>query len=633
LTALEQGQADVHIAYPQNGKLDEKFLRAWEIYGVNSQLFVSKKYAPIHSAVQLKGKNIGVLNTAPYLQNIVRQYPEFKIRYFSSIADMVNAGLQGKLQAFIASFDNSNDYLNRHNLSTEFYALASPVFYSSIFSLVNKDNDALAKIIRNGFADISPVEYKLIEKKWLSNNPDAYYASIDQRIALTEREREFLARHPNIKVGVLNDWAPMEFIDEQGVVQGINPDVINLLTRRSGLSPSFIPFKNWQQLFQALTNKEIDLVAGVTENEERKQSVDFTKPYWTLPWVILHKSSLEPVSSMKDFDGQKLAVVKGYSMINDIVNRYPNIQLQVVDETSQGIRAVEQGVVAGFVENIAVASELLKKESLTSMKLTTIDSLEAEPGTIAVRKDWPLLVTILNKAIDSVGEKDRQAIIERWFTLKINTGLDKAMVLKVTAQLAVFIIVVISFIIIWNRRLHVEVKRRRKLEEKMKFMATHDELTGLANRMLLRERLQTAISYHQRQDKKLAVMFIDLDGFKQVNDGFGHDMGDKLLMILADRLESCVRDSDTVARFGGDEFIILLTNLDSRDEVVYIANKLLASLAKPVHLLQQKIDISASIGIAMYPDNGESDGELLKVADTLMYQVKASGKNNFVFTL
>ena len=128
------------------------------------------------------------------------------------------------------------------------------------------------------------------------------------------------------------------------------------------------------------------------------------------------------------------------------------------------------------------------------------------------------------------------------------------------------------------------------------------------------------------------MLFIDLDGFKNINDNHGHDIGDELLIEVATRLNGCVRDSDTVVRFGGDEFVLLLTGLHNQDEAAYIAEKVLKLIQQPIDLSSDiTATIGCSIGIAMYPDDGDSDNDLLKVADSLMYKVKASGKNHYVF--
>jgi len=169
------------------------------------------------------------------------------------------------------------------------------------------------------------------------------------------------------------------------------------------------------------------------------------------------------------------------------------------------------------------------------------------------------------------------------------------------------------------------------MEEKMRFMATHDDLTRLANRNLLQERLTQAIYQHARHQEKLALMFIDLDGFKAVNDQFGHHVGDELLVKVGEILRYCVRKSDTVARFGGDEFVILLTGLVDRDDAAIVAEKILLHLVEPLQLSACSAQIGASIGIALYPDDGADESGMLKAADGLMYLAKEAGKGRYRF--
>lgn len=168
-------------------------------------------------------------------------------------------------------------------------------------------------------------------------------------------------------------------------------------------------------------------------------------------------------------------------------------------------------------------------------------------------------------------------------------------------------------------------------DEYLKHLAFHDALTDLPNRSLLIERLQHRISVAAREKFTIALMFLDLDGFKHVNDHFGHDIGDDLLKIVAQRIRTLVRQSDTVARMGGDEFIIKLNNPLHRDEVTDIANRIIATVNDPIELNGKAIRVGASIGIAMFPDDATTPAELIKHADTAMYAAKSAGKNICLF--
>ncbi len=168
----------------------------------------------------------------------------------------------------------------------------------------------------------------------------------------------------------------------------------------------------------------------------------------------------------------------------------------------------------------------------------------------------------------------------------------------------------------------------KKVEADIRVQAHHDALTGLANRLLLIDRLEQEIAIAKRNNQHLAIIFHDLDKFKPVNDSYGHQMGDLLLKEVAKRLKDCVREVDTVTRIGGDEFVILLPMIEDSQDVIAVAERIHASLLLPFEIKGEIINISTSIGIAMYPEHGQDDTTLLVNADNAMYFAKNSGRNN-----
>lgn len=177
----------------------------------------------------------------------------------------------------------------------------------------------------------------------------------------------------------------------------------------------------------------------------------------------------------------------------------------------------------------------------------------------------------------------------------------------------------------------IDITDRKLAEEQTKYMATHDGLTGLPNRVLLSSLLNHTIETARRYSSKFAVLFVDLDRFKAINDALGHQAGDQLLVEIADRLRRCLRASDVLSRISGDEFVIIAPELDDDEGAAVIARKIIAAAAEPVTLLNQKVQISASVGICVYPKHGDDEEQLMKHADAAMYLAKESGKNNYQF--
>lgn len=174
-----------------------------------------------------------------------------------------------------------------------------------------------------------------------------------------------------------------------------------------------------------------------------------------------------------------------------------------------------------------------------------------------------------------------------------------------------------------------DISDQKRDAEQIRFIAEHDALTGLPNRALLNDRLNLAIAHAKRSGKRLGVLQIDLDHFKRVNDSLGHHAGDQLLIGVARRLADGVRASDTVARLGGDEFVVLLVDLNSAEEAARIAAKLVEQIAPPLSIDGQSLEVSASIGVCAFPDDGQDADALLKNADTAMYAAKAAGRGRY----
>ena len=173
-----------------------------------------------------------------------------------------------------------------------------------------------------------------------------------------------------------------------------------------------------------------------------------------------------------------------------------------------------------------------------------------------------------------------------------------------------------------------DVTERKREEERTHYLAHYDALTHLPNRTLITDRIRQALAKAKRDKARLALMFVDLDRFKPVNDELGHGVGDLLLQEVAKRLQACMRESDTAARLGGDEFIVLLPAIEAEQDAMLVAEKIRHALCQPFEVSGHTPDISCSIGVAVYPEHGNDEEQLVKHADIAMYHAKQSGRNN-----
>lgn len=176
-----------------------------------------------------------------------------------------------------------------------------------------------------------------------------------------------------------------------------------------------------------------------------------------------------------------------------------------------------------------------------------------------------------------------------------------------------------------------DISSQKDSEERLYYLAHYDNLSKLPNRLAFHDRLRHALSRAKRNQNEVAVMFLDLDGFKQVNDTLGHNAGDEVIRQIASRLDSSMRETDTIARFGGDEFTVLLAEVEAREGIEIAAQKILEAVAEPIHIGKIDTAVTTSIGISLYPQDGDDIDTLIRQADMAMYAAKESGKNKYLF--
>jgi diguanylate cyclase (GGDEF)-like protein len=281
-----------------------------------------------------------------------------------------------------------------------------------------------------------------------------------------------------------------------------------------------------------------------------------------------------------------------------------------VHEAYSSASVIDPGWFVGFLL-IALAALRMRHTGATAQRRQTAPLLVALPYV-------PLAAAIATSAVVQVTRGTMGTFL--YVTLMI------LIVLVIVRQL-----VTVRENLTLTRELHATVRELGQREAEMRTLAYHDPLTGLANRTMLQQRTELAIERQSRDQVCLGVLYIDLDNFKQVNDGLGHPVGDALLVMVSERLRRCTRPSDTVARIGGDEFAMLLDGLGGEDDAENLARRVVTEVAKPFLIDGHTVRISASVGVAVqWSGRGQAGDDLLRDADIAMYNAKFSGKNNLV---
>lgn len=441
---------------------------------------------------------------------------------------------------------------------------------------------------------------------------------------------DWLVKHPQVRVGVPSDLKPLIWM-EQDRAAGFDVDLLTTITRGVPLEFVWTPCGSWSQCLTALENKQIDVLTSMSFSTERAAYTSFTQRYWTMPWAALSiiddGEATQREIQVADLRAQRIGVTEGYSVV-PMLQHIEQVEVVEYASLSTGIAALTRDAIDVYIDSLPILVDELQQRPLANANLSVLSGAPGEDLFIGVRDDYQPLVVLFNRGIEKLSELERQRLRRQWYGYELQRGWSDEELLSVSLKAGSVVVLLIAGVAFWNSRLRREVKLRKAAERQIRYVATHDELTGLPNRNLLTDRLQQAILQHQRSDKVFSMMFLDLDGFKAINDDFGHDYGDEILVHAAQRLTNLLRKSDTVCRYGGDEFVVLLPSTNSTNAALAVARKLVTHLARPYQIKGETLDVSVSIGVAMFPEHGNDEHSLLRSADKAMYAAKAAGKND-----
>lgn len=455
-------------------------------------------------------------------------------------------------------------------------------------------------------------------------------ALVGPNASAANEANDWLVDHPEIRVGVPADLKPLISL-EQGKAVGFDVDMLNTITQGVPVDLVYVPCGSWSDCLNALQQRDIDVLTSMSFSTDRAAYTSFTQRYWTMPWAAL---SLRDAGERapremraEQLRGQRIGVTEGYSVV-PMLRHIQQTEVVEYETLPQGIDALNRESIDVYIDSLPILVDELQLRPLANADLSVLSGAPGEDLFFGVRSDYQPLVVILNQGIEKLTELERQRIRRKWYGYELQRGWSDQELLSLGLKVGSVVIILIAGVAYWNSRLRREVKLRKSAERRIRYVATHDELTGLPNRNLLSDRLEQAILQHQRSNKAFCMMFLDLDGFKAINDDFGHEYGDEILIHAAQRLTGLLRKSDTVCRYGGDEFVVLLPSTNNTNAALAVARKLVVHLARPYKVKGEALDVSVSIGVAMYPQHGTDEQTLLRSADKAMYAAKAAGKND-----
>ncbi len=445
--------------------------------------------------------------------------------------------------------------------------------------------------------------------------------SQDFAVRLTPNELAWLENNKNIKVAVKSGWMPVEFTLESKGHSGLSIDYLTQLANL--LQVNFVIVNYAEHISPA----DADIISGVSNKNLRNPHFHLlNQPFLVFPLAIYTNKNIKKeskIKSLEDLEDGRVAIFKGGPIGQKIGENYPKLKLIHVDIADEAFEKLRTGTVDAYVGNEMVVDYHIAFNRLKFAEKSGITPFTSEVR-MAVRNDLPELASILEKGLATI-ESENKDLLEKWIVT------DNKYNYIINALLGLVTIVFILGLLKFYRFKEAIKKKEADSQHQIWYKANFDYLTKLPNRHLLNNQLEQALERANVSKLSVGLLFIDLDNFKRVNDQSGHTTGDKLLVAAADRISGCVRSSDTTARIGGDEFMVIMSELKDINSLKNTCQKILSELQNPFLIDNNTFFISASIGISLYPEDSQISETLLMYADQAMYEAKRLGRNRYQF--
>lgn len=443
---------------------------------------------------------------------------------------------------------------------------------------------------------------------------------IQKTLPLTSEELAWIKAHPVIRVSIKNGWMPVEFQLENEKHRGISIDYLKQISQLTGLQFKLDTYQDRPK------PKEVEVISSISNAADVEGYQRLSTPHLVIPYAIYinkYVPAFSGASSLEAFKNARVAVYRHGNIGSRLQAIYPHMKLVYVDIADEAFDGLNNGQIDAYIGNEIVIDYHIEYHRLPFSEKIGVTPFNTEIS-MAVAEEQPVLASILERAIIAIGTNNAN-IVQPW---RARPPAEKVFIETGTAILSIVCILLLyQFWRFYRRAQHREAEVRQQIWRQ----ANYDYLTQLPNRYLLHQSLEEAIHDCQAAHKQLGLLLIDLDGFKDVNDIAGHAVGDRLLQNAATRIQSCVRAGDTTAKLGGDEFVVVVPNIKDMAILHEIGKKIVETIRSPFHIDDKQHFVTASIGIAVFPNNCDSAEELMMFADQALYAAKRAGKNQYQF--
>ncbi len=630
MAMLSRGELDMLPMMYWSEQRAKAFLLSRPYLSVRHYVFSRNGNNQLESLRDLHGKTIAIPKGYAPIEILQTEHPEINLQEVNSELDAIDRVMTGHADAVLINTAGFAYYSQKHNILGLEPAFPVQFAISDLHMAVRKELPLLREVVQRALDSIDNEQAVGIMRRWTGSEIMAR-TLLTRDAEITQAEREFLESKASLTACLNPKLMPLEAL-QQGVPKGITSDYLAILSRNLQVPINVHPVSSWPAAETALLSGQCDLATLAPNHSKESRAIRLSPPYLTEKLALITRRSERFFARLSELPPETIGLENGYIDRKTLGKELPFLEFQELENTDQGLQKIRNGEIFGLLTYLPVASYVLQKNNAGSLKISGSLSRSANEFSIATRSSDVALTSAIEKVLAAIPQSKKHDIHNKWIAVTIHRETDYSIVL----QIAIALLIILS-IVQWRyselrrHRETIEAKNtelqqiNRQLAEQTDAawkMAYQDQLTGLANRAKLMLELDKAIKLADRNKEQIAVLFLDLDRFKYVNDTLGHHIGDQLLCEVASRIQELLRTTDTLCRMGGDEFIVLLQSFSEYYVPQRVAQRIITRLTEPYLIDTLEIAVGASIGIALYPDDTLDGNTLLKYADSAMYSAK-----------
>lgn len=425
IQAVREDRVDVHGSIFRNEARDEWLSFTRPFHEAANGIYYRRGDGAPRALTDFSGQRVGVLGGTHQEGVLLANQIDLTVVPFEDVTAMLLALNNSEIDLLIHEDLSMGQLLNRTGLVSKVDRVPGEVARNAVFAAVKKDRPELLALLDWGFANISHAEYGEIERRWIPSKRNHLFPPFGTTIPLTTQEQEWLEKNRVVRVGMQTDWPPMASVDDQGELEGMSVEFLEIINKKLDGIITFVPGK-WTELTQAVKDKRLDAIIDITPTRGRTSDFLFTEPYLLIPHVVVTRKGVTTSSDLSLLNGKTIAIERGFATVDFLRENYPEVAVNEVDDTFRALESVVVGQADAWIGNQAVAKYLidLHSDTLTTLEIGSEVEGRNSTLTIGVRNDWSIFRNILIKAIIGITPQQRKFITEPWLSGRVGETIE-----------------------------------------------------------------------------------------------------------------------------------------------------------------------------------------------------------------